>query len=138
MNILQFMQTELVTAQSHEPLISAVEALAAEGIHHLPILDGDRLVGMVTDTDIKQACPSPLIEGSETAYAAILRDTPLRRIMRAVPTTVGPDARIADVARLMISQGIRAVPVVDGHKLLGILTETDMLRVLLSLLKRPS
>ena len=136
MNILQYMQTDLVCLQADEPLINAVEAASSERIRHLPILEGERLVGIVSDRDIKQACPSALIEDGEAEYDHILRDTPVRRIMRAWPVTIGPDTTFAESVRLMLDHRIGALPVVDGGKLLGLVTHADMLRAFLDSLMR--
>ena len=136
MNILQYMQTELVCLQADEPLMNAVEAASSERIRHLPILEGGRLVGIVSDRDIKQACPSALIEEGEAEYDQILRETPVRRIMRAWPVTIGPDATVAEAVGVMLDQKIGALPVVDGGKLLGLITHTDMLRAFLDTLGR--
>jgi len=135
MNIRKRMQTEIVTLQVNEPLANAVEATASEQIRHLPILDGDRLVGMVSDRDIKQALPSAIIEGNKAEYDRVLRETPVRRIMRVSPITVGPSASLADVIRLMLDHRISAIPIVEGGKLVGLLTDTDVLQAFLELLE---
>jgi len=135
MNIRKRMQTDLITLQVDEPLGTAVEATASEQIRHLPILDGDRLVGMVSDRDIKRALPSALIEWSKAEYEKILRETPVRRIMRGNPIIATPQASLADVIRLMLDHRISAIPVVEGGKLVGLLTDTDILQAFLELLE---
>jgi acetoin utilization protein AcuB len=135
MNIRKRMQTEIVTLQVDEPLANAVEATSSERIRHLPILDGERLVGMVSDRDIKRALPSAVIEGNKAEYDRVLNETPVRRIMRGSPITVGPTASLADVTRLMLDHRISAIPVVEGGKLVGLLTDTDVLQAFLEVLE---
>ena len=135
MKIRKIMQTELVVLRAEEPLIKALEATASERIRHLPIVDGDRLVGMVTITDIKHATPSPLIEGNQAEYRKILYDTPVSRIMRRSPITASPDATLAEVMRLMVANKIGCLPIVEGDKLVGIVSEIDVLKALLEVLE---
>jgi len=135
MEIRKLMKTDVVSVQADEPLINAVEATSSERIRHVPVLDGERLVGIVTNNDIKHATPSPLLEGSEAHYRKILHETPVSRIMRRYPITASPDTPVADVVRLMIDNRIGAVPIVEGEKLVGIVSELDILRSYLRVLE---
>jgi len=141
MNVRKLMRTDLVTLQADEPLINAVEAAAAEGIRHLPILEGERLVGIVSENDIKHATPSPLVEGNEAEYRRILDETPLSRVMRRAPIAASPDATMADVVRLLLEHKVGAIPIVEGERLVGIVSELDVhaafLRVLEALEQPP-
>ena len=134
MSARRIMQTDVMTLQASESLSKAVEVTTASRIRHLPILDGDRLVGMVSDRDIKRACPSALIEGSEDEFGRVLKQTQVHRIMRRAPVTAGPDAPLAELVRLMLDNRIGAVPIVEGQRLVGIVTESDVLRAFLTLL----
>jgi acetoin utilization protein AcuB len=135
MNVRKRMQTDIVALQKDEPLLSAVEATASERIRHLPVLDGDRLVGMVSDRDINRAMPSALVEGSKADYARILRETPVSHIMRRDPVTAGPAATMSDIIRLMLRFKISAVPIVEGGKLVGLITDTDVISTFLEVLQ---
>jgi len=135
MNVRKHMQTEVVTLQVDEPLLNAVEATASERIRHLPVLDGDRLVGMVSDRDIKQALPSALIEGTEAQYEQILHETQVGRVMRCKPVTATPNTSMASVIRLMLKYTISAVPILEEGKLVGLITDTDVLRAFLGVLE---
>ncbi len=135
MQIRKLMQTDVVTLQADEPIISAVEATATERIRHLPVLQGKKLVGIISLSDIHHATPSPLVEGSGEHYHKLLHETPVSRIMRRAPITASPDASLADVVRLLIDHKIGAVPIVEGGKLVGIVSELDVLRTYLSVLE---
>jgi len=135
MKIRQIMHTDVVALQADEPLAHAVEATASERIRHLPILQGERLVGMVSVTDIKHATPSPLVEGNEEEYRKILNETRVSRIMRRAPITTRPEASLAEVVRLMVDNKVGALPVLEGGKLVGIVSELDILRAFLTVLE---
>lgn len=135
MKIRDRMQTDVISLQVDEPLINAVEATASARIRHIPILDGERLVGILSENDIKHATPSALIQGNEALYRRILTETPVSRVMRRAPITIGPDATMGRLVRLMLENKIGAVPVVEGDKLVGIISELDVLRSYLELLQ---
>ena len=135
MKIRDRMQTDVISLQADEPLINAVEATASARIRHIPILDGERLVGILSENDIKHATPSALIQGNEALYRRILTETPVSRVMRRAPITIGPDATMGRLVRLMLENKIGAVPVVEGDKLVGIISELDVLRSYLELLQ---
>ncbi len=134
MKLRKIMRAEVVTLQAGEPLARAVKLMASEQIRHLPVLDGEALVGMVSLQDVKHATPSPLVEGNQAEYRKVLRETPVRRIMRRAPVTAGPDDTLASIVRLMIDNKIGAVPIVEDGKLVGIVSELDALKVLLDVL----
>ncbi len=127
MRVRDMMQKDVITLQSDEPLINAVEATASERIRHLPILEGERLVGILSATDIKHAVPSPLIEGNKEEYDRVLNTTPVSRVMRRQPLSVAPEASLAEVVRLMIENKVGAILVVEDGRLVGIVSELDVL-----------
>jgi len=135
MKIRKIMHTDVVTLQADKPLMRAVEILEAEHIRHLPILEGERLVGMVTTFDIKHVTPSPLLEESQERYHQVFHETPVSRIMRRAPITASPNAALADVVRLMIDGNVSAVCIVEGKRLVGIVSELDVLNTFLEVLK---
>jgi acetoin utilization protein AcuB len=135
MKVRKIMHTDVVALQADEPLLSAVEATTSEHIRHVPILEGEQLIGMVSATDIKHATPSPLVEGNEAEYRKVLNETPLRRIMRRAPITARPDATLAEIVRLMVENRIGAIPIVDAGKLVGIISELDVLRTFQTVLE---
>lgn len=134
MKVRKIMHAEVITIQADEPLIRAVELTSAEHIRHLPVLDGEKLVGILSTKDIRHASPSPLVEGSQGEYHAVFHETPVSRIMRRCPITAGPDASLAQVVRLLVENKIGAVPIVEGAKLVGIVSELDVLKVFMGVL----
>lgn len=135
MRVRDVMHKDVIALQADEPLIDAVEATASERIRHLPVLEGEKLVGILSATDIKHAVPSPLIEGNKEEYDRVLNTTPARRVMRSRPVSVSPSATLAGVVRLMVENKIGAVLVVEDGKLVGIVSELDALNIFLRVLE---
>jgi acetoin utilization protein AcuB len=132
------MTRDAVCLRDTAPLREAVELVIGRHIRHMPVLDATgRLVGIATDRDVKRALPSPLSATAADEYEAILDTTPLSRVMTREPLTVSPDASMAEAVRLLLDNRIGGLPVVEGGRLVGILTERDVLRACVDLLERP-
>ena len=119
-----------LTVGWHAKLIDAVRLMKEGKIRHLPVLDGgSRLVGIVTDRDLRQVILDPRLQerlGVELAEA--LEAFTVRDIMTWAVISVRPETEIRDAARLMHQRKIGALPVVKNDRLVGILTETDVIR----------
>jgi acetoin utilization protein AcuB len=111
----------LVTIGPETPGHEARRLLDEHRIRHLPVVDGGRLVGMVSDRDVRSAAG-----GSPTTVA--------REIMTPAPVTITSDARVEHAARVMLDARFGSLPVVDGD-LVGIVTYTDLLRALVHVLE---
>ena len=106
----------------------AMDILKAREIRHLPVLKGgEKLVGILSETDIKQASPSPAtgLKIHEVYY--LLDKVKVKQIMTRRPYTISPDAPIEEAALVMREKKIGCLPVVEKGRLVGILTETDIL-----------
>jgi CBS domain-containing protein len=133
------MARNVLTVQEDDPLSRAAELVLTRRIRHLPVLSGtDRLVGILTDRDIKKALPSPLFKPMPTDYELVFEQTPVSAVMTSDPLTVHPDAPLSEAIQLMVDNKIGAVPVVEESCLVGILTETDALRLCLEKLRGES
>lgn len=132
------MKTELVTLGATETLREAVRLELQRKIRHIPIVDADgKLVGIVTDRDIKRALPSPLTgQLAREEYDSVLDETPLQKVMTRDPSSISPDATLAEAVQMMFEKKIGGLPVVENGKLVGIFTQTDALALCLELLKK--
>lgn len=99
-------------------------------IRRLPVIDHDRLVGIVTLGDIREASPSDATSLSIFELHYLLAKLTIAEMMTRDPITVTPDATIRDAAKLMLEHKIGGLPVVENGKLVGIITESDIFRVL--------
>ena len=124
------MRTSLITVGKDATLAQAQELLHSHRIRHLPVVEGDRLLGILTDRDIRQASPSSAAGISPDRTAAFLAQIPVAKAMMTEVRTVGPYTTIEEAARLMIEHKIGCLPVTETGRLVGIITETDILGVL--------
>jgi acetoin utilization protein AcuB len=105
------------------------------GFRRLPVVEDGRLIGIVTDRDLRRASNSPLVV-RERWYDNFLMDhIQVGACMTSEPITVAPRTLIVDAACILRDHKIGGLPVVDGHRLVGIVTETDLLNYLIDLLR---
>jgi CBS domain-containing protein len=120
MLVQDIMQSAVVTTTTGARLTDAYQTMLDRGVRHLPVMDDDTLVGVITDRDLRHATsdlhPSPL-----EAHA------PVHTAMTADPFTAGPLDPVEEVARILRSKRIGCMPVLDGETLVGIVTVTDLL-----------
>jgi acetoin utilization protein AcuB len=130
MLVRDVMQTKLVTVSPETTLPQATRLAAERRIRHLPVVEGGELLGIVSDRDLKQAMASPAtsLEAHELSY--LLSRLAVAEIMTKTVITIGPLSPVEEAARLMLQEKISALPVTDGGQLVGIVTETDVLDVL--------
>jgi acetoin utilization protein AcuB len=131
----KWMTKDVITVRPHEKIIDAFELMQGRGIRHLPVIEDGELKGLVTDRDIRLALiPSPLSTPEDRVYhlGALER---VDEIMTTDLITVAPTTTIEEAAKLMAKYKIGAVPVVAQGKLVGILTETDILCVFIEMLE---
>lgn len=113
------MTTDVITLGPENTLGEAREILLGKHIHHLPIVEGRRLVGMVTSWDIFKLGKS----------AEEYKDMKVKEIMTTKVATLDPDQHLGAVAEVLTQHLFHAVPIVnDQHELLGIVTSTDIVR----------
>ncbi|HEY7677158.1 MAG TPA: CBS domain-containing protein [Candidatus Methylomirabilis sp.] len=104
-------------------------------VRHLPVAEGEVLVGMLSDRDIRMASLPPGPGHTDAEREARLGRVAVRDAMTQDPRTVGPDAPLLDVARFMLEHRFGGVPVLDGGRLVGIITETDILRAFIKMVE---
>lgn len=128
MIVARRMMRNPVFVDEGDSMKKAMDILKEKEIRHLPVLKGgEKLVGIVTERDIKQASPSPAtaLEIREIYY--LLDKVKVKQIMTRRVHTVSSTTSIEEAALILREKKIGCLPVVDGGKLVGILTETDIL-----------
>jgi acetoin utilization protein AcuB len=128
--IKDIMQTQVVSATTATPMSRLARVLQRRGFRHIPILDDGKLVGIVSDRDIKQAMASAAQSADGAARDRLLEELTAGQIMTRAVTTIGPMFGVEDAARLMATGKFSALPVTEGDRLVGIVTETDVLLLL--------
>jgi len=124
MIVEQMMNKNVLTLNPSNTIKEAVSILREKKIRHIPIVNEQgKVVGVVTDRDIKEAAPSNLLDGQNQE----LVETPLKEIMTKNPVLGHPLDFVEEVATIFYDQQIGCLPIVSGGKLVGIVTETDLL-----------
>ncbi len=99
-------------------------------IRRLPVVEDGRLVGIVTLGDMREASPSDATSLSIYELNYLIAQLRVEKIMTRDPITIAPDATIHDAAKLMLDHKIGGLPVIEKGHLVGIITESDIFRVL--------
>ena len=129
MTIRELMTGGLITVRRETPVLEARDLMVKERIRHLLVTDvGGVLVGIVTDRDIRLNLPSQATSLSVWEINHLLTKLTVGQVMTQSVITIGPDRPARDGAQLMLEHKIGALPVLDGGHLVGIITETDIVR----------
>jgi acetoin utilization protein AcuB len=113
----------------------AIERMRERDCRRLPVIENGKLIGIVTDRDLRRATNSPFVMQERWYNEFILHQVPVRACMSRDPQTVSPSTPLVEAARLMRDRKIGGLPVVEGDNLVGIVTETDLFRYLIQILE---
>ena len=133
MKVDDVMSRKVVTIGPSDNCFEAVGRMHRAGIRHLPVVDHDeRLLGIVTDRDLRHhlfsASVFPVL--SLTSLDTLLMASRVSDLMTKDVVTIGPRDSLADAAGLMMQKKIGSLPVTENGRVVGMLTETDMLRLI--------
>ena len=124
MLVKKFMSSKLVTVSEEASIAEAVNLLKKHSIRHLPVVKGEKVVGLVSETELRGAI-----------FPAMLEDLTVKDVMISQPVTVDPEAPLEEAARLIYHNKVTALPVVDKTgELRGIISMVDMLLALIDLM----
>jgi acetoin utilization protein AcuB len=115
MKIKNWMKSGPVTIERTMLIQQAAELMKKHSIRHLPVVDGDLLVGFITQTDLRQYF-----------FPSMVEDIPVHDIMVVNPYTIDVNSSIDQAARMIHAYKIGGLPVVDGKKLVGVITASDI------------
>lgn len=119
MKVSQYMSRPVLTVGPETEFHRAFDLMHGHRIHHLPVIDGDRVVGLVAERDL-------LLAAANFGSAEV----PVGDIMRGPPVCVAENAQLKQAARLLVVNHIGSLPVLSTRKLLvGIITETDIFKI---------
>jgi acetoin utilization protein AcuB len=134
MLVKNWMSKKVITIDADDSMQDAMRLLKEHGIRRLPVMKKGKLVGIVTDRDLKKASASDAttLEIHELLY--LLTKVKVKDIMTKDPITVPPDYTVEETAQVLLESKISGAPVVDeSGKVVGIITQSDLFRVLMSL-----
>ncbi len=133
MRVRDLMTPGPITVEPATPMLDARQRMADARIRHLVVVEDSRLVGIITDRDIRLNLPSPATSLSVWEINALLARLTVGEVMSRSVIVVDSARSAAEAARLMVDHKIGALPVVDGGRLVGIVTESDFVRVVAGL-----
>ena len=128
MNVSDLMTSSPISADPQMPVLEARQLMATKRIRHLLVMDGAKLVGVVTDRDIRLNMPSPATSLSIWELNYLIARMTVSTVMTKKLIIAGPRQDAREAALLMLDNKIGALPIVDQGRLVGIVTETDLLR----------
>src|SRR6266540_3927321 len=128
MKVRELMTGAPITVSPETPVFDARQTMIKERIRHLLVTEAGKLVGIVTDRDIRLNLPSQATSLSMWEVNYLLAKLTIGKVMTRSVIITGPDQDAHDAAHLLLEHKIGALPVMDGEHLIGILTETDVLR----------
>ena len=133
LTVADAMTKDLVTLGPEDSLMKAVEVMRKSGIRRLPVVMADTLVGLLAEGDLKRAQPSALSD-SEEEFVRVMEGTQIARIMIQNPMTTTEDVPLLDAAQTLHTTKFGALPVLRDGKLVGIVTDSDLVGCLVGLL----
>ncbi len=134
MKVSDRMTREVVTLEEEQSLREALTLQQLHKIRHIPVVADGRVVGILTDRDLKRASPSLLSGIDQKQYDELLETIRVGQIMTRNPHTVTPATPLKHVAEILIDRKFGALPVIENNLLVGIITEIDLLRALYEML----
>jgi len=133
MRIRDIMTKNPLTVDSETPLFEAKRIMKENNILRLPVVDKGKLVGMVTERMILEASPSPATSLSIHELHYLIAKMKVKDIMVKNPITISPDATFEETLLLGQEKGIGGFPVLDKGRLVGIATQSDLVRFIASI-----
>jgi CBS domain-containing protein len=128
--VKDWMTRDVITITPKTTLLEAHRLMSEHNIRRLPVMAGDRLVGIVTHGDIRGAEASDATSLSIWELNYLITRIKIKEVMTRNPITISQDATIDEAAQVMLEDKISGLPVVDADgKLVGIITESDIFRI---------
>ncbi len=129
--VREWMTSNPITITPQTTLPETHRLMREHKIRRLPVINKGKLVGIVTLGDIREAQPSDATTLSIYELNYLMDQVTAKEFMTQDPVTVSPDATIGEAARLMVEHKIGGLPVMEDGELVGIITETDLCRLLM-------
>nr|WP_298997916.1 CBS domain-containing protein [uncultured Allomuricauda sp.] len=132
--VSQIMTTDVVTLTTKDNLVKAEETFKTNRIRHIPIVNGDTILGILSYTDLMRISFADAIDEYEQNVDTMVYNMfSIEQVMVKDVVSVASNATIKEVAQFLTQKEFHALPVVDEGKLVGIVTTTDLIRYLLEL-----
>jgi acetoin utilization protein AcuB len=134
MTVKNVMTRNPFTINQQDPVTDAQSLMRREKVHRLPVINNaKKLTGIISEKDLLYASPSPASTLNVYEMSNLLSKLKVERVMTREVITVAPDTLVEDAARMLVDNNIGGLPVMDGGRLVGIVTESDLFRLLIDL-----
>jgi CBS domain-containing protein len=131
--VREIMMGSPVTLGPDSTLDLANDIISIGRIRHIPVVDGGKLVGLLSERDLIGAATNRIFNLKQKSRSALLKSELVKNVMKKNVITVAPDTPIKDAAKLMADKKIGCVPVMSEGALVGLVTTTNILRYLESI-----
>ncbi len=126
------MTTNLISLNVTDGLDKAEQLFKKNGIRHIPVINGDEIIGMLSLTDLLRiSFADGAYEDEENVETIVYNMFSIQQVMAKNLKSVSPDTTIKEVAEILATKEFHALPVVENEKLVGIVTTTDLIEYLL-------
>ncbi len=130
--ISAIMTTDLITLNYNDDLVTAERLFKVNNIRHIPVVNGDIIIGMLSYTDLLRISFADAIDEDEKTVDTIVYNMfTIEQVMAKDLVSVSSSMIIKQVAEILSKKEFHALPVVDNHKLVGIVTTTDLINYLI-------
>lgn len=134
MTVKRMMKKNPITTTAETSIVDVADILKENHIHRLPVLDKKgKLIGVITEKDILHASPSPVSSLSVYEMPYMLSRLKVSNLMTKDVRTIDPDTTVEEAAKIMVDDDLSCLPVIEGDKLVGIVSKSDMFKVLYEL-----
>jgi acetoin utilization protein AcuB len=134
MLVKDWMSTKVITVEVKDSMQQAINLLMEHDISMMPVLEEGKLVGVVTDRDLKRASPSDAVMLDIQRIIYLLSKLEVGAIMSRFPVTLSIDHTVEEAAEIMLNNKIYGAPVVDASgEIRGIITKNDMFKAMMAL-----
>jgi len=127
------MTTEVTTLGCNDSLQLVKDIMTLGRVRHFPVMEDGKVVGVVSQRDLYKASLGSVMKYGEKAQRAVLEGIVVKEVMSDPPITIAPHASVQEAARLMMEKKIGCLPVLEGPQLVGLVTETDMLKLIVEM-----
>jgi acetoin utilization protein AcuB len=127
------MTKKIITLDEDTPIMKAFQIMKDNNIRRLPVVKDEKIRGIVTDRDMKEATPSKATSLDVHEIYSLLSEIKVKDIMSKDLLTIGPDESIEKAAMLMLKKKVSGLPVMESGKLVGIITQTDIFKALVDI-----
>ncbi|MCA1750482.1 MAG: CBS domain-containing protein [Cryomorphaceae bacterium] len=130
--VSEIMTTDLVTVDKTKHTLRDVKSIFAKGnIRHLPVLEGEKLAGIISKNDMNRLSFGTMFENQGDSDEAVLDMLSIDQVMTHHPTSISPETTIRDAAEMLVSHSFHSLPVSENGTPTGIVTSTDIIDYLL-------